>query len=146
MTGSMQIFDTTLITSIFPTFVPQDLLIRIYGTALTNGTKIYVDRIEPYLKYEPLIDNGTAFLGSYANNFEAFDQNTGPLGMGTENQQPLRTAFTLFDQLVGVKTHSMYSTTDNGTSEPSLWSVREISNEVGSPSIHGVALGEGFAL
>ena len=146
MTGNMQIFDTTLLTSIFPTFVPSDLQIRIYGTNLPVGAKIYVDRIEPYLQAQPLLSSGTAFLGSYVNNFEAFDQLSGVLGMGTENQQPIRSAFTLFDQLVGVKTHSMYSTTDNGTTEPDQWTVREISNEVGSPSVNGVSIGEGWAV
>jgi hypothetical protein len=146
MTSSMLIFDETLLTTIFTPIVPSDLQIRIYATDLSAGAKIYVDRIEPYLTAQPLIDGGTSFLCSYANNFEAFDINTGRLGMATENQQPLRCAFTLFDQLVGVKSRSMYSTTDNGTTEPGLWTVREISNQVGTPSVNGVAIGEGWAV
>jgi hypothetical protein len=142
----MQIVDTTLLTSIFPTFVPSDLLIRIYVTDLQPGDKVLIDRIEPYLAAQPLVDGGTSFMCSYANNFEAFDFNTGRLGMASENQQPLRCAFTLFDQLVGVKSHSMYSVTDNGISEPGLWTTREISNVVGTPSCHGVAIGEGWAV
>lgn len=146
MTPQMVIFDETLLSTIFPTFVPTDLQIRIYATALPDGAKVYIDRIEPFLTAQPLIDGGTSFLASYQNNFEAFDLQTGRLGMATENQQPIRTAFTLFDQLVGVKSRSMYSTTDNGTTEPGLWTVREISNKVGTPSVHGVAIGEGWAV
>ena len=145
MTSEMAIFTETLLTTAYSPTVPSGLVIRIYGVNLPAGAKVYVDRIEPFLTTEPLIGNGTAFFASYANNFEAFDSETGVLGMGTNNQQPVRCAFTLFDQLVGVKTDSMYSTTDNGQ-EPYTWNVREISNVVGTPSCHGVAVGEGWAV
>lgn len=146
LSGSMRIITNTLLTTVFPTFVPQDLQYRVYGLNLPTGAKIYIDRTEPFLTESPLVDGGTSLLGSYVNNFEAFNVNTGRLGMATENQQPVKCAFTLFDQLIGVKSRSMYSTTDNGTTEPSLWSIREISNKVGTPSSHGVAIGEGYAL
>lgn len=144
LTANYQIFTGPLLTSIFRTKVPATLLLRLYLSGADNGTVVNIDRIEPYPTEQPVYS--TQFKGSYINNFEAFDQITGALGMATENQQPIRSAFTLFDQLVGVKSHSIYSTTDNGVGEPYKWTVREISNAVGTPSVNGVTVGEGWAV
>ena len=143
LTTDMQIKTGTLLTTAFQT-VPSDLLIRIYATELPDGASILVDRIEPFPTDQPVLS--TQLRASYFDNFEAFDQITGALGVGTQNQQPVTNAFTLFDNLYVVKTKSMDSTTDNGVTEPNGWSVREVSNKVGTPSIYGVDVGEGWAL
>jgi len=134
----MTIYTGTLLTAPFVTTVPNDLIIQVTA----NG--VLVDRIEPFITTEPV--NVTALWFSYFDNFEAFDSITGQLGVGASNQQPIRNVFSLFDNLYIVKTRSIYSTTDNGVTEPSGWSVREVSNKVGTPSIFGVDVGEGWAL
>ena len=144
LTTTMQIFEGNLLTSTFLTQVPSDLRLRVYVTAMTNDSDVLVDRIEPFDLANPV--KTTSLTASYFDNFEAFDDITGNLGFGTQNQQPVRSAFELFDNLYTVKTHSFYSTSDNGTTEPNFWQVREVSNKVGTPSINGVDIGEGWAL
>jgi hypothetical protein len=142
MTTEQEIFVGTLLTTPF-TIVPSDVLLRIYASALPAGGDVLVDRIEPFPTNLPVLT--TQMRASYFDNFEAFDGVTGNLG-ATQNQQPIRNAFTLFDNLYVVKTRSLYSTLDNGITEPNQWNVREVSNKVGTPSIWGVNVGEGWAL
>ena len=144
MGETMQIFTGNLLTTVFTSAVPSDLQYRIYATGLVNNGDVLIDRTEPFDLSQPVLT--TQLRGSYASNFEAFDDVTGNLGFAVENQQEIRSVFTLFDNLYAVKTGSMYSTTDNGITEPDGWTVREISNKVGTPSIHGVDSGEGWAV
>ena len=143
MTGKMQIFTGSLLPVPFQ-IVPNDLLIRVYATSLPNNQSVLVDRIEVFPTEQPVLT--TEVLASYFNNFEAFDEITGVVGVGTQNQQPVRSCFSLFDNLYIVKTNSMYVTSDNGVTEPDGWTVREVSNKVGTPSIYGVDYGQGWAL
>jgi hypothetical protein len=144
MTTTMQIFTGDLLTTEFFSQVPSDLLYRIYATGLLNGGDVMIDRTEPFDLSEPVLT--TQLRGSYFNNFEAFDDVTGNLGVGIENQQEVRNAFSLFDNFYIVRTKSMCSTADNGITEPDGWTVREVSNKVGTPSIYGVDVGEGWAV
>lgn len=144
LTTTMQIITGTLLTTAFQTSVPADLLLRVYATSIPNNGQVLIDRIEPFDVSQPVLT--TQLTGSYFDNFEAFDAVTGNLGVGEQNQQPVRNAFELFDTLYVIRSKSMASTTDNGVSEPSGWTVREVSNKVGTPSIAGVDVGEGWAL
>jgi hypothetical protein len=144
LTESMVIYTGNLLTQQFFSNIPVDLQLRVYATGLDNGSGVLIDRLEPFDLSQPVLT--TQLRGSYVDNFEAFDDVTGDLGFGTNNQQEIRCAFSLFDNLYVVKTGSMYSTTDNGVTEPDGWTVREISNKVGTPSIHGVDSGEGWAV
>lgn len=139
----MTIETGTLLTVPFQQ-VPKDLVIRVYATGIAAGADVLVDRIEPFITDEPV--STTSLLASYYDNFEAFDALTSVLGVAEQNQQPVRNAFSLFDNLYIVKTGSFVSTTDNGITEPSGWTVREVSNKCGTPSINGVDVGEGWAL
>ena len=144
LTTSMQIEVGTLLTTAF-SIVPTDLLIRIYTGVpvqtfplsippMFTGT-VLIDRIEPFPTEQPVLS--TQLRASYENNFEAFDDVTGNLGVGVQNQQPVTTAFCLFDNLYVVRSHSFCSTTDNGITEPNLWTIKEIAG-IGTPSINGV--------
>jgi hypothetical protein len=144
LTTSMKIFTGTLLTTAFTTQVPDDLQLRVYASQIPDGADVEIDRLEPFNTAQPTLT--TNLRGSYVNNFEAFDGVTGNLGAGSQNQQPVRNTFSLFDNLYIVKTKSFYSTSDNGTTEPNFWNVREVSNKVGTPSIYGVDVGEGWAL
>lgn len=124
--------------------VPTDLQIRLYAANIPNNVTVLVDRIEPFPTEMPVLT--TQMRASYAENFEAFDGVTGNLGVASENQQAIRAAFVLYDQLYVVKENSLYKTSDNGITEPSGWTIREVSNRVGTPSIYGVDSGEGWAL
>ncbi|MFZ0978909.1 MAG: hypothetical protein WAN23_05835, partial [Candidatus Acidiferrales bacterium] len=58
------------------------------------------------------------------------------------NGQGIRAAFTIRNNLYFVKERSMYVTANDGINEPALWQVEEVSNQVGTPSAHGVGIGE----
>jgi len=141
MGTTMQIFSGTLLTSIFQT-VPNDLLFRVYVTALPNNGDVELDRVEPFPTLEPVFS--TQFRGSYAFNPEAFDLVTGGFGP-SQNQQPIRGGMVLFDTLYALKTNSWYSTSDNGTTEPFKWNWREVSNKVGTIGSHSFDYGEDWA-
>lgn len=143
LTVGMEVFTGTLLASPFAV-VPQDVQVRIYAQNIPNGVTVLVDRIEIFNTAEPVL--ATQMRASYAENFEAFDGVTGNLGIASQNQQPIRSAFVLYDTLYIVKSRSLYKTADNGITEPSGWTVREVSNRVGTPSIYGVDSGEGWAL
>jgi hypothetical protein len=121
--------------------VPNDLLLRIYATAIPDGTTILIDRNEVFPTEQPTLS--TQVTGSYVNNFEAFDESGegGVVDTAGENPQPVRSAFTLYDTLYLVKTGSLLSTQDNAATEPSGWSIRAVSNSVGTPSVYGVTTG-----
>ncbi len=124
--------------------VPNDLQLRLYATGIGNGTSVLIDRFEVFPTEEPTLS--TQIIGSYIENFEAFDQVTGALIASIQNQQPVKSAFTLYDNMYIVKSRSLLSTADNGTTEPSGWTTRVVSNVVGTESIYGVDSGEDWAL
>ena len=64
------------------------------------------------------------------------------MSIAENNGQGLRAAFTLRNNLYFVKERSMYVTATDGVNEPALWQVEEVSNKVGTPSAHGVGIGE----
>ena len=144
MSSDMQLFDVPLLVNQFAVGVPMDLTLRIYASAQVTASVIQVDRMEIYNANEPKLGGGTDLLGSYVDAFEQFDQLSGNLGTATQNQQPVISVQTLFDQLILFKTRSMYSTEDNGLTEPYKWDVKEISNKVGCVGINAVAVGEGW--
>jgi len=114
------------------------LLIRLYATGLASGTTVLIDRMEPFPTEQPNLS--TQIIGSYQGNFEAFDRVSGVVNASLQNQQPVKSAFTLFDTLYMVKSGSLVSTQENKNTEPAQWPTpRVISNVVGTPSVYGVA-------
>jgi hypothetical protein len=135
---TMNIFTGTLLTTVLAP-VPQGLLLRVYGTNILNGVTIQLDRVEVFPTEEPNLS--TQLTGSYVDNFEAFDQITGVVNAAIQNQQAVKSAFILYDTLYLVKTGSLVSTQDNGTTEPVGWSTRVVSSAVGTTSVYGVTTG-----
>lgn len=143
LTTAMQLFTGTLLLSPFQTQVPTDLQYRVYVTAMPNGATLLVDRTEPYPTLEPVL--GTELQGSYADNLEAFDGVTGPLGVGEQNNQPALGAFINYDILYILKSGSLVSTQDSPGNEPANWTVREVSNKAGVCGINAYDSGEEWA-
>lgn len=135
--NTMGIYTGTLLTTVLAP-VPNDLIIRVYGVNFPFAAKATIDRVEVFPTQEPNLSQQV--LGSYQANFEAFDQIDGVVSAAQENQQPVNSAFTLYDTLYMVKSGSLVSTQDNKQTEPAGWPTpRTISNTVGTPSIYGVA-------
>jgi hypothetical protein len=125
--------------------IPSDLLLRIYadGTPNQNG-QFYVDCIEIYPTAQPL--NTSLVRASRVEDPESYDGINGLLSVAENNGQAIRAAFKLRERLYFVKEHSLHVTQDDGTNEPSLWAVAEVSRKVGTPSVRGVGIGEDWVV
>ena len=124
---------------------PVDLQLRVYvdGTP-TAAAGFQVDDIEPFPTLQPY--NTTLPRASYVEDPESYSSVTGFLNVWPENGQAVRAAFVLREKLYWVKERSLYATQDDGQNEPNDWTIDEISNKVGTFSVHGVDVGEEWAI
>ena len=122
--------------------LPTDLMLRVYadGVPAPSGESFLVDAIEVFLTNAA--QNSSLIRGSGTETPEAYDGLTGIMSIAENNGQGIRAAFVLRNNLYFVKERSLYVTADDGVNEPALWSVEEVSNQVGTPSAHGVGIGE----
>jgi hypothetical protein len=125
--------------------IPSDLGLRIYadGTPNQNG-QFYIDCIEVFPTSQPV--NASLVRASRVEDPESYDGIDGLLSVAENNGQSIRAAFKLRERLYFVKEHSLYVTQDDGTNEPSLWAIAEVSRKVGTPSVRGVGLGEDWVV
>ena len=86
--------------------------------------------------------NASLVRASASATPESYDGVTGIMSIAENNGQGIRAAFTLRNNLYFVKERSLYVTATDGVNEPALWQVEEVSNQVGTPSAHGVGFGE----
>ncbi|HEV2195035.1 MAG TPA: hypothetical protein VGR55_05615 [Candidatus Acidoferrum sp.] len=125
--------------------IPSDLVLRIYadGTPNQNG-QFYVDCIEIFPTAQPV--NASLVRASRVEDPESYDGIDGLLSIAENNGQAIRAAFKLRERLYFVKEHSLHVTQDDGTNEPSLWTIAEVSRKVGTPSVRGVGIGEDWVV
>src|SRR5580700_5275897 len=128
------------------TSIPNDMVLRVYADSVPSptGESFLVDNIEVFPTLQP--QNASIIRGSRALNAESYDGVTGLMEVAENNGQGIRAAFRLRNYLYLVKERSLFVTTDDGVNEPDLWSVEEVSNKVGTPSVHGVGIGEEWAV
>jgi hypothetical protein len=122
--------------------LPSDLILRVYadGTPGPSGESFLVDNIEIFLT--GAAQNSSLVRASGTDEPEAYDGVSGIMEIAANNGQGIRAAFKLRNNLYFAKERSMYVTATDGVNEPSLWGVEEVSNAVGTPSAHGIGLGE----
>ncbi len=77
---------------------------------------------------------------------ETFFGDTGFFQVAENNGQRVTAVFRLRNLLYVLKERSLYVTQDDGINPPSKWTIEEVDNKVGTPSIHGVAVGEEWAV
>jgi len=125
--------------------IPSDLVLRVYadGTPTLNG-QFYIDSIEIAPTAQPV--NASLVRASRVEDPESYDGIDGLLSVAENNGQAIRAAFKLRERLYFVKEHSLYATQDDGTNEPALWTISEISRKLGTPSIRGVGIGEDWVV
>lgn len=140
LTTSVGLYTGTFLTSAFTTQVPSDLQLRVYAAAIPDATSVLVDRIELFPTKQPVLT--TEVQGSYVDNPEAFDGVTGVLGVGEQNNQPVLGAFINYDILYLLKSGSMFSTQDSPSNEPGQWTIREVSNKIGTCGVNAYDYGE----
>jgi len=126
--------------------LPSDLTLRVYVDSIPApaGESFLVDNIEIFPT--DAAQNPSLVRCSGAEEPEAYDGVTGIMSIAENNGQGIRTAFAIRNNLYFVKERSMYVTADDGVNEPALWQVEEVSNQVGTPSAHGVGIGEEWAV
>ncbi|MGC2505742.1 MAG: hypothetical protein WA369_03710 [Candidatus Acidiferrales bacterium] len=126
--------------------LPSDLTLRVYtdGVAAPSGESFLIDNIEIFPTN--VAQNPSLVRCSGTEEPEAYDGVTGIMSIAENNGQGIRAAFTIRNNLYFVKERSMYVTADDGVNEPALWQVEEVSNQVGTPSAHGVGIGEEWAV
>ncbi|HKV06314.1 MAG TPA: hypothetical protein VJO53_14555 [Candidatus Acidoferrales bacterium] len=122
--------------------LPADLVLRVYadGVPAPANESFLVDNIEVFITISP--QDPSLVRASATQSPESYDGVTGLMSVAENNGQGIRAAFTLRNNLYFVKERSMYVTATDGVNEPSLWQVEEVSNKVGTPSVHGVGFGE----
>ena len=122
--------------------LPSDLILRVYadGVPAPSGESFLVDNIEVFPTNAA--QNSSIVRASGTEEPEAYDGVTGIMSIAENNGQGIRAAFTLRNNLYFVKERSLYVTATDGVNEPALWQVEEVSNQVGTPSAHGVGVGE----
>ena len=125
--------------------IPKDLVVRVYadGTPTLNG-QFYIDGIEIAPTAQPV--NASLVRASRSEDPESYDGINGLLSVAENNGQAIRAAFKLRERLYFVKEHSLHATQDDGTNEPSLWTISEISRKLGTPSVRGVGIGEDWVV
>ena len=122
--------------------LPPDLTLRVFagGTPAPSGESFLVDNIEVFPT--DMAQNPSLVRCSGTEEPEAYDGVTGIMSIAENNGQGIRSAFTIRNNLYFVKERSMYVTASDGVNEPALWQVEEVSNQVGTPSAHGIGIGE----
>lgn len=125
--------------------IPADLQLRIFadGTPNQNGA-FFIDAIEVFPTNQPV--NSTLVRASRVEDPESYDGINGILSVAENNGQAVRAAFKLRERLYFVKEHSLFVTQDDGTNEPALWQIAEVSRRVGTPSVRGVGFGEDWVV
>ena len=125
--------------------IPSDLVLRVYADGMPNQNgQFYIDAIEIFPTTQPV--NASLVRASRVEDPESYDGLDGMLSVAENNGQAIRAAFELRDRLYFVKEHSLYVTQDDGTNEPALWTISEISRRVGTPSVRGVGFGEDWVV
>ncbi len=126
--------------------IPSDLVLRVYadGTPGPSGESFVVDNIEIFPTSDPV--NGSVVRASRVESPESYDGVTGFLSIAEEDGQQVHAAFVLRGNLYFVKDRSLHATADDGVNEPSLWTITEVSQRIGTPSIQGADLGDDFAV
>jgi len=120
-----------------------NLSIDVYLANVTNAAKVDVSHIEVF---DNEYRRGTSTLSiSRVDDPESFDVVSGSLTVSPNDGQEIRDVFVLNGNMYIAKERSLYVVTDNGQ-EPAFWSPQIVSDTVGTPSVHGSAVGDNFAL
>lgn len=132
------------IAQLFPpqVSIPSDLELKVYadGTPGPNGASFLVDCIEIFPTDTPY--NTTLARASGAENPEAYNGESGLLEPDLPDGDRLVTGFKLREKFYLCGARSLFSTADDQVNEPAGWSIDEVSNKVGTPSVQGIGFGE----
>ena len=117
-----------------PEAIPTDMMLSIYATSQTSNATLLVDEGNVIYLQTPYLDG--SLFGSYGNNAEGIDGESGKFGPVTDTRKVMdfgvmRETFYMLTQEPSGRLHE---TTDNGTTEPSGWQVNEVGANCGALS------------
>jgi hypothetical protein len=125
--------------------IPSDLVLRVYADGTpTSGGQFYIDCIEIAPTNQPV--NGSVIRASRVEDPESYDGIDGLIEIDEDNGQDIRAAFKLRERLYFVKEHSLFVTQDDGVNEPALWTITQVADHLGTPSVRGVGIGEDWVV
>lgn len=116
-----------------PATIPSDLIFRYRTNNLPIGNTVNVDEIFAFPTAVPF--RASLARGSYLNAPEQFDGVTGNIGP-TDDDSPIRAFAEIRGTLYIDTANGKHSTSDNGTGEPSTWSVNEVTQSAGVFGVH----------
>ena len=127
-------FVETDFSAVTPEAIPTDMLLTIYAVSTVTNRTILVDEGSIIYSQTPYLDG--VLFGSYGNNAEGIDGESGKFGPVTDTRKVMdfgvmRETFYMLTQEPSGRLHE---TTDNGTTEPSGWQVNEVGANCGALS------------
>lgn len=120
--------------AITPTSIPSDMILEIVLTVIGATCVLTVDELSMIYSQTPYLDG--VLFGSYGNNPEGIDGVTSKFGPVTDTRKVMdfgvmrETLYMLTQEPSG----RLHETTDNGTTEPSGWTVNEVGANCGALS------------
>lgn len=117
-----------------PNAIPSDAILRIGLNGVPNAAIVYADELEVIYSDVPFVNNRA--IMSYVQAPEQFDALTGQIGPA-DDPSPIICCSIVRDTMRIKTTNGMHNTQDNGTTEPSGWTVSSFSRTVGAVSIRG---------
>jgi len=123
-----EIVNTSAFSLATPSVIPSDLVLRVSVQGATASNAFYLKNLEIIYAANPYI-NDIAIM-SYVNAPEQFDGLTGTIGPASD-PTPIY-ACSILKDVMRIKTaQGLHTTQDNGTSEPSGWTVSTFNRTVG---------------
>jgi hypothetical protein len=124
--------------------IPSDLFFEVYATGIPDGSTIALNDMMLIPDADPV--NETQLRVSYVANPTAFDDVTGKIQLPIAGEK-IVSCFKQRNLLYIATDHHIFETEDNGSTEPSGWTVNQVStNAVGTMSVMGIGYGKTNAL
>lgn len=125
--------------------IPSDLQLRLYASnTLGNLIHIALDDLEIFPTNQPYLN--TTMRASYAGQPESYDELTGVLQPFFQDGGTIRKSFVMREKLYIQKDNAWYVTQDDGSNEPSAWTITVVSLAVGCCGIDAGDLGEDWGI
>jgi hypothetical protein len=126
------------------------------SAAITSSDALYIKALSGSESQQFIVDSielfetsfpkaGGLVWGTKVYEPEQIDAQTSPIVFGQDDGQDVRNAFVLRTTLYAVKERSLWAATDDGSQEPAFWPTHRVSDLIGTPSTHGVGMGDGWA-
>lgn len=125
-----------------PAVIPPDTVFRFSGSGMHIGfpaQNIQIDELQLFPTLIPF--RNSLMRASYFTAGEQFDGVTGNIGP-TDDSSPLRALTQIRGTLYLDTANGKHSTTDNGTGEPSTWTVNPVTDSAGVLGVHATDPGK----